>query len=85
MLLSKGHLTGRALDSNPKPGCAGLQFTTPEIRFHQVPVKMFSFCKPLLQCQCQEECQEGGWGVQRTELECVCCSLDHSSLVVALD
>lgn len=41
MLLSKGHLTGKALDSNPKPRMCSLQFTTPEIRFHQVPVKCF--------------------------------------------
>lgn len=46
MLLSKGHLTGRALDSNPKA-----RMCRPEIRFHQVPVKCFPSARPLLQCQ----------------------------------
>lgn len=36
MLLSKGHLTGRALDSNPKA-----RMCRPEIRFHQVPGQCF--------------------------------------------
>lgn len=46
MLLSKGHLTGRALDSNPKA-----RMCRPEIRFHQVPVQCFPSARPLLQCQ----------------------------------
>lgn len=43
ILLSKGHLTGRA---NLKP-----RTYRPEIRFHQVPVKCFPSERPLLQCQ----------------------------------
>lgn len=76
MLLSKGHLTGRALDSNPKP-----RMCRPEIRFHQVPVKCFPSARPLLQCQGPGK----WWGIQSTELECVCCFLDHSSLMVPLN
>lgn len=42
----KATLTGRALDSNPKP-----RMCRHEIRFHQVPVKCFPSAGPLLQCQ----------------------------------
>lgn len=70
MLLSKGHLTGRAVDSNLKP-----RTCRTEIRFHQVPVKCFPPARPLLQCHVS-----GRWVGCPEQRAGVCLLLSRSQL-----